>query len=58
MQAIQAAAHPAKSRYLYFVARVCGNGSSVFETNYQQFLRDSAKYQSARAKRGGSPEHC
>ncbi len=58
MSAIQAAAHPSKTRYLYFVARVCGNGSSVFETNYQQFLRDSAKYQSARAKRGGSPTHC
>jgi uncharacterized YceG family protein len=58
MSAIQAAAHPANTRYLYFVARVCGNGSSVFETNYQQFLRDSAKYQSARAKRGGSPTHC
>jgi UPF0755 protein len=58
MSAIRAAAHPANTRYLYFVARVCGNGSSVFETNYQQFLRDSAKYQSARAKRGGSPTHC
>jgi peptidoglycan lytic transglycosylase G len=58
MSAIQAAAHPANTRYLYFVARVCGNGSSVFETNYQQFLHDSAKYQSARARRGGSPTHC
>jgi peptidoglycan lytic transglycosylase G len=57
--AIEAAAHPARTNYLYFVVKVCGNGSSVFSSNYQQFLRDSAKYQSARARRGGnSPSHC
>ncbi len=58
MTAINAAAHPARTRYLYFVAGVCGNGSSVFSSNYQQFLRDSAHYQSARARRGRSPTHC
>jgi uncharacterized YceG family protein len=58
MAALQAAAHPARTRYLYFVAGVCGNGSSVFSTNYQQFLRDSAKYQNARARRGHSPTNC
>jgi UPF0755 protein len=56
--ALRAAAHPARTGYLYFVAGVCGNGSSVFSSNYQQFLRDSARYQNARAKRGGSPVHC
>jgi hypothetical protein len=31
----------------------------VFESNYAQFLKDSARYQSARAARGGnSPTHC
>lgn len=58
MDAIQAAAHPARTNYLYFVVKPCGNGASVFSSNYQQFLRDSARYQSARAKRGGSPVHC
>ncbi len=58
MLAINAAAHPARTNYLYFVAGVCGNGSSVFSSNYQQFLRDSARYQNARARRGGSPVHC
>jgi cell division protein YceG involved in septum cleavage len=59
MAAIDAAAHPARTSYLYFVAGVCGNGRSVFSSNYQQFLRDSAKYQNARAKRGGrSPVNC
>ena len=58
MTAINAAAHPARTKYLYFVAGVCGNGSSVFSSSYQQFLRDSARYQNARARRGGSPVHC
>ncbi len=50
MAAIKAAAHPARTNYLYFVVEPCGNGSSVFASNYQQFLRDSARYQSARAR--------
>ena len=59
LAAIQAAAHPAHTNFLYFVAKVCGNGSSVFESNYKQFLADVAKYQQARNARGGnSPERC
>jgi len=59
LAAIQAAAHPAHTSYLYFVAKVCGNGSSVFESGYNQFLADEAKYQQARSARGGrSPERC
>jgi peptidoglycan lytic transglycosylase G len=53
LAAIQAAAHPARTKFLYFVARVCGNGSSAFESNYNQFLADEAKYQQARAARHG-----
>jgi UPF0755 protein len=59
LAAIQAAAHPARTNFLYFVAKVCGNGSSVFESSYQQFQADEAKYQRARSARGGrSPERC
>jgi uncharacterized YceG family protein len=59
LSAIQAAAHPAHTNFLYFVAKVCGNGSSVFESSYHQFLADEAKYQQARSARGGrSPERC
>jgi uncharacterized YceG family protein len=59
LAAIQAAAHPARTNFLYFVAKVCGNGSSVFESNYRQFQADVAKYQQARSARGGrSPERC
>jgi uncharacterized YceG family protein len=59
LSAIQAAANPARTNYLYFVVKVCGNGESVFESSYSQFLRDSARYQAARHARGGkSPTHC
>jgi UPF0755 protein len=59
LASMQAAAHPASTNYLYFVVKPCGNGSEVFTSNYQQFLRDSAQYQQARAARGGrSPTHC
>jgi uncharacterized YceG family protein len=59
LSAIQAAANPPRTKYLYFVAKVCGNGKSVFESSYAQFQRDSARYQAARTARGGkSPTHC
>jgi uncharacterized YceG family protein len=59
LSAINAAAHPAQTKYLYFVVKPCGNNESVFSTNYAQFLRDSARYQAARAQNGGrSPAHC
>jgi UPF0755 protein len=56
---IQAAAHPAHTKYLYFVAKPCGNGASVFSSTYSQFLLDSQRYNQARARRGGrSPLVC
>jgi UPF0755 protein len=59
LTAIQAAAHPAKTKDLYFVVKPCGNGAEVFTSSYQQFLRDQRQYQSARAKNGGrSPTRC
>ena len=59
MAAIQAAAHPAPTSYLYFVVKPCGNGEQVFSSSYAQFQRDEARYQAARARRGGrSPANC
>ena len=59
LSAIQAAANPAQTNFLYFVVKPCGNGASVFSSNYNQFLADSARYQSARTRRGGrSPANC
>jgi UPF0755 protein len=57
--AIEAAAHPARTNYLYFVVKPCGNGEHVFESSYNQFLADVQKYQQARSARGGrSPSRC
>jgi len=59
MAAIQAAAHPAHTNYLYFVVKPCGNGGSAFASSFQQFEKLEQQYQAARAKRGGrSPVHC
>jgi len=57
--AIQAAAHPAQTNYLYFVVKPCGNGALQFASSYSQFLRYQQQYQTARARRGGnSPTSC
>ena len=59
LASMQAAAHPARTNYLYFVVKPCGNGEQVFTSNYNQFLADAQKYQQARAAHGGkSPERC
>ena len=59
LAAIQAAAHPAQTNYLYFVVKVCGNNEMVFTSSYSEFLADSARYQQARAARGGNaPNKC
>lgn len=59
LAAIEAAAHPAQTNYLYFVAKVCGNGASAFASSYAQFQQYEQQYQDARAARGGnSPTHC
>jgi UPF0755 protein len=57
--AIRAAAHPANTNYLFFVAKPCGNGSSLFASTYQQFQAEEARYNNARKARGGrSPVNC
>jgi UPF0755 protein len=59
LAAMQAAAHPASTNYLYFVVKPCGNGEQVFTASYDQFLKYVAQYQAARARNGGrSPAHC
>jgi uncharacterized YceG family protein len=59
LASIQAAAHPAHTKYLYFVVKPCGNGSHAFASSYSQFLADVQRYYSARAARGGnSPAKC
>ena len=56
---IQAAAHPARTNYMFFVTKACGNGSLAFASTYQQFLTLDQQYNAARTKLGGrSPTHC
>jgi uncharacterized YceG family protein len=59
LASIQAAAHPARTSFLYFVVKPCGNGEHAFASNYAQFQAAVKRYQAARAQRGGkSPAHC
>jgi UPF0755 protein len=59
LASIKAAAHPAKTDYLFYVAAVCGNGSHKFAATDAEFQRYVDKYNRARAKRGGkSPTDC
>src|SRR5262249_50802815 len=51
LASIQAAAHPARTNYLYFVVRP-GSCNQAFASSYQQFLTLEQQYQSARARRG------
>lgn len=44
LASIQAAAHPARTRYLYFFGKPCQRGS-VFAINYAQFLALGRRYQ-------------
>jgi UPF0755 protein len=58
MASIEAAAHPAASNYLYYVAKVCGNGNQRFTANYAQFNTWVQQYQAARARNAGRLPHC
>jgi UPF0755 protein len=59
LAAIQAAAHPAHTNYLFFVVKPCGNGAHAFASTYAQFQVLETRYNTARTKRGGnSPEFC
>jgi uncharacterized YceG family protein len=59
LASIEAAAHPAKTGYLFYVAAVCGRGSHRFASTDAQFQRYVDSYNRARDKRGGkSPTEC
>jgi len=59
MASIEAAARPARTNYLYFVVKPCGNGEHAFASSYSQFLAEVAQYYSARSALGGrSPAKC
>jgi UPF0755 protein len=53
LASIQAAAHPARTDYLFYVAIVCGNGHHRFAATDAEFQRYVDQYNRARAKRQG-----
>lgn len=58
MASIEAAAHPARVPYLYYVAGADGCGEQVFSSTLAQFEADAAAYHAAVAKNGGHPPVC
>jgi UPF0755 protein len=58
MASIEAAAHPARVPYLYYVAGADGCGEHVFASTYAEFQRNAASYQAAVKKNGGHPPTC
>ncbi|HEX3804636.1 MAG TPA: endolytic transglycosylase MltG [Solirubrobacteraceae bacterium] len=61
LAAIQAAGHPAKTDFVYFINKVCGNGALRFTASYDEFLHWSALWNVAvekAAKDHGSAEFC
>ena len=59
LASIKAAARPARSPYLYYVVKPGGCGEHLFSRTFAEFQRDTARYDAARAQRGGrSPTNC
>jgi uncharacterized YceG family protein len=58
MASIDAAAHPARVSYLYYVAGADGCGDLVFSDTYSEFLQDASAYQDALAANGGRVPTC
>jgi UPF0755 protein len=59
LEAIQAAAHPAKTQYLFFVNNPNSCNELAFAKTEEEFLEDEAKYTKAREKNGGNqPTTC
>jgi peptidoglycan lytic transglycosylase G len=57
LDAIQAAAHPAKVNYLFYVVKpgTCEHNFAADEAQFEQF---NAQYQQALQQQGGSPTEC
>jgi UPF0755 protein len=58
LDAIKAAANPAKVNYLYFVVKPGTCGEHTFTASEAEFTRLSNEYQQALQEQGGSPTEC
>lgn len=57
--AIEAAARPAKTDFIYYVVKPCGNGAHAFSSSDAEFQQDVARYNAERERQGGqSPTEC
>jgi UPF0755 protein len=59
LASLKAAARPARTDYIFYVAAVCGNGKHRFASTDAEFQRYVDQYDRARERRGGkSPTEC
>ncbi len=59
LDSIRAAARPARTNYLFYVAVICGEGRHRFAATNAEFERHVAEYESERERRGGkAPTSC
>jgi UPF0755 protein len=59
LASIQAAAHPARTKYLFYVVKPGSCGEHAFSATDAEFQRDVRRYNTEREKRGGkSPTSC
>ena len=59
LDSIEAAAHPAKTDYLFFVVKPCGEGEHEFTETDAEFQEAVDRYNAERAAQGGqSPTEC
>jgi uncharacterized YceG family protein len=59
LASLQAAAHPARVPYMYYVVKPGTCGEHAFSTTAAQFARDQQRYNNARTAAGGrSPTKC
>jgi len=59
LASIQAAAHPARTKYLFYVVKPGSCGEHAFSASDAEFQRDVRRYNTEREKRGGkSPTNC
>lgn len=59
LSSIEAAARPARTNYLFYVAKICGEGRHEFAATNAKFERLVAEYEAERERRGGkAPTSC
>ncbi len=59
IESIKAAARPARTDYLFFVVKPCGDGRHAFAATDAEHQRNVARYEQARDEAGGrSPTNC